>query len=122
MSISVSVSATYNSASLTEQFSATRTSSVGNDGYKVQVLSVGTSSSQISTATIDTLGYCYVRSLVTTTEATCTITLGRLASNVLQPMVRLRPGDPALFRLAPGDYAVEAADDGYRMFVAVFED
>jgi hypothetical protein len=122
MSISVAVSASYNTLTLSEQFQAAATSPVASDGYKVQVVSTGTASSQISTATIGTLGYCYLRSLVTTTQTTCTITFGKLESNAIKPVVRLRPGDPALFRLAPGDYAVEAADEDYRLFVAVFED
>jgi hypothetical protein len=122
MSISVAVSASYNTLTLSEQFQAAATSPVSADGYKVQVVSTGTASSQISTATIGTLGYCYLRSLVTTTQTTCTITFGKLESNAIKPVVRLRPGDPALFRLAPGDYAVEAADEDYRLFVAVFED
>jgi hypothetical protein len=122
VSLTVSVNALYFADRLTQQFVAESTSTLTVDGYKVQTLDVSTASTQVSTATLTKLGYCYLRSLVTTTQTTCTITFGKLESNAIKPVVRLRPGDPAIFRLAPGDYAVEAADDGYRLFVAVFED
>jgi len=122
VSLIVSVNALYSTERLNQQFIAENTTTLSVDGYKVQTLDVDIASTQVSTATLTTLGYCYLRSLVTTTQTTCTITFGKLESNAIKPVVRLRPGDPAIFRLAPGDYAVEAADDGYRLFVAVFED
>jgi hypothetical protein len=37
-------------------------------------------------------------------------------------VVKLRPGEPAMLRLAPGNYAAQAAGEGYRLLVAILED
>jgi len=122
MSLAVSVSAVLAKGGVSNTFAHANTSSVANSGYKVQVPSLGTASSQISTATLTTLGYAFLQSLVTTTQTTCTITFGRLDGTTLHPVVRLRPGDPAILRLAPGDYAASAADSGYRLLIGIVEE
>lgn len=122
MSVTVNVSAVLSKNGLSETFAHAQTATMSFAGYKVQSPTLGTAVSQISTATIGTLGYAFLRSLVTTTQSTCTITFGRLDGTSVQEVVRLRPGEPAMFRLAPGDYAAKAADEGYRMLIAIIED
>jgi hypothetical protein len=107
---------------ITDSFSADATATMSSAGYKVQAPTFGTAASSISTATINTLGYAFLRSLVTTTESTCTITFGTLDGTTLNGAVRLRPGEPAVFRMAPGNYGAQAADEGYRMLIAIVED
>jgi len=122
MSLTVNVGLTFQDNSISESFAATQTASVSLSGYKVQVPTLGTASTQISTATLNSLGYAYLRSLVTTTQTTCTITVGRLDGTTMVDMVRLRPREVATLRLAPGDYAARAADGGYRLQFAIFEE
>jgi len=122
MSLTVNVGLTFQDNFISESFAATQTTSVSLSGYKVQVPTLGTASTQISTATIGALGYAYMRSLVTTTQTTCTITFGRLDGTAMVDMVQLRPREVATFRLAPGDYAARAAASGYRLQFAVFEE
>lgn len=122
MSATLTVSLSMNKGNLSESFAATQTASMSVAGYKVESPAVGTAVSQISTANISTLGVAYLRSLVTTTQTTCTLTFGRLEGATLHPVVKLRPGEPAMLRLAPGNYAAQAAGEGYRLLVAILED
>lgn len=122
MSANVQVSLSVTKNNVAESFSATQTAAVSVAGYKVQSPVVGTAVSQISTATLSALGYAYMRSLVTTTQATCTITFGRWDGAALQPVATMRPGEPAVMRLAAGSYALQAAAEGYRALVAIFEE
>jgi hypothetical protein len=122
MSLSVNVNLSLSKGKLSETFAATQTADVSVTGYDVQVPSLGTATSQLSTATMSSLGYAFLRSLVTTTQSTCTITFGRLDGTTMHDMVKLRPGEIATMRLASGDYAAKAADDGYRLLFAVIEE
>lgn len=122
MSVSVTLSMSFLKNGVSESFSGTQTATMSVAGYKVQSPVIGTAVSQISTASVSTLGYAFLRSLVTTTQATCTITFGRYVSGTLHAVTKLRPGEPAVLRLAPGDYAAEAAAEGYRLLVATFEE
>lgn len=122
MPILLNIDVQLSEANLSEQFSATQSSDVAAAGYKVATPTLGTASTQISTATLGTLGYTFLRSLVTGTQTTATITFGKLDGTALTPVVRLRPGDPAVLRLAPGNYAAEAAEEGYQLLVATFEE
>jgi hypothetical protein len=107
---------------VSESFAATQTATMAVAGYKVDSPVIGTAVSQISTATLSTLGVAYLRSLVTTTQTTCTLTFGRLDGATLHPVVKLRPGEPAMLRLAAGNYAAQGAAEGYRLLVAILED
>jgi hypothetical protein len=107
---------------VSESFSGTQTATMSIAGYKVQSPVIGTAVYQISTATISALGYAFMRSLVTTTQATCTITFGRWDGAAIQPVVRMRPGEQAVMRLAPGSYALQGAAEGYKALVAIFEE
>lgn len=122
MSSRVSLGVTFTKGNLTDSFSADTTATMNVAGYKVQAPTFGTAASAISTATLNTLGYAFLRSLVTTTQTTCTINFGTLNGTTLNSVVRLRPNEPAVLRLAPGNYGAQAADEGYRMLVAILED
>jgi hypothetical protein len=122
MSLSVNVNLALSKGNLSETFAATQTASVSATGYDVQVPSLGTASTLLSTATLSALGYSFMRSLVTTTQSTCTITFGRLDGTTMHDMVKLRPGEIATMRLASGSYAAKAADSGYRFLFAVIEE
>jgi hypothetical protein len=122
MSLTVNVGAALSKGLVSYTFAQTKTATVSGNGYSIQSPVLGTATSQISTATMQTLGYAFLQSLVTTTQSTCTITFGRLSGTTMHSVVRLRPGDPAILRLAPGDYAASAAQEGYRLLVGIIED
>lgn len=122
MSVSVTLSMSFLKNGVSESFSGTQTATMSIAGYKVQSPVIGTAVYQISTATISALGYAFMRSLVTTTQATCTITFGRWDGAAIQPVVRMRPGEQAVMRLAPGSYALQGAAEGYKALVAIFEE
>lgn len=77
MSASVTVSLAVTKNNVSQSFAAAQTASMAAAGYAVQSPVIGTSVYQVSTATLSNLGYAYLRSLVTTTQTTCTITFGR---------------------------------------------
>lgn len=120
--VTVSLGLSFTKGVISDTFNGLATGTMNVSGYKVQAPTIGTAVSSISTATIDTLGYAFLQSLVTTTQTTCTITFGTLDGTNFHGAVRLRPSEPAVLRLAPGDYAAQAADEGYRLLVAVLED
>ena len=122
MSATLTVSLSMAKGIVSESFAATQTASMSLAGYKVDSPIIGTAVSQISTASLSTLGVAYLRSLVTTTQTTCTLTFGRLDGATLHPVVKLRPGEPAMLRLAAGNYAAQGAAEGYRLLVAILED
>lgn len=122
MSLTINTTLTLSKDGLQETFFKQQTATVDAAGYVVQSPSLGTASTEISTASISVLGYAFLRSLVTTTEATCTITFGRLDGTTMHNSVVLRPGEPATLRLAAGSYAAKAADEGYRLLFAAIEE
>lgn len=122
MSVLVNCQLSFSKNNLADSFNFQSTATMSVAGYRVQTPIIGTSVVQVSTANLSTLGYAFLRSLVTTTQATCTITFGRMDGTALQPVVKLRPSEPAVFRLAAGDYAVQAADEGYRLQLAILEE
>jgi flagellar capping protein FliD len=122
MSATVNVSLSFTKSGVSDAFSSSQTATMAVAGYKVQVPTFGTAASQISTATVNTLGYAYLQSLVTTTQATCTLTFGRLDGTAFSPVVKLLPNEPAVLRLAPGNYAAQGAAEGYRLLVAILEE
>lgn len=97
------------------------TTDMSTTGVLAATLDLTTATSQFVTAAASTLGLCFARSLVTSTAQTATVSFGRLDGTTLHEVVRLRPGDAALFRLAPGDYAAKAASTG-RIMLQVLED
>lgn len=122
MSFSITANIAYSKDNVSEAFAVTQTASASVTGYQVLTPTLGTAATQLSTATITTLGYAFMRSLVTTTQTTCTISIGTMSGTTLTPMVKLRAGEPALLRLAPGTYGAQAAAEGYRLLFTVFEE
>lgn len=96
------------------------TSNFGTTGYLALTLNVGTATQAISTAAASNLGLCFAQSLVTTT--THTISFGRLDGTTLHETVRLRGGDAALLRLAPGNYGAKSAAAGGRLVLQILEE
>lgn len=106
---------------LSQSFAASGiTANIATAGVLSVTLNLGTASQQISTATLGALGLCFARSLATTT--THTVSFGRLDSGTLYETVRLKAGEAAVLRLAPGEYAAKAAVAGTRFVLTVYED
>lgn len=122
MSFSITTNISLNKGNVSEAFAATQTAASSVGGYQVQTPTLSTSPVQLSTTSITTLGYAFMRSLVTTTQTTCTITIGPMSGTTLTPMITLRAGEPALLRLAAGTYGAQAAAAGYRLLLAIFEE
>jgi len=106
---------------LVQQFAAGGvTADMATAGVLSVTLNLGTSTTEISTATLGSLGVCFARSLATTT--THTVSFGRVDNDTLYETVRLKAGEAAVLRLAPGDYAAKAAVAGTRLVLTVYED
>lgn len=120
--ISVSTSLQVSKGSLTGTFARSSTTDMTTAGMLVQTLTIGTTTTQISTAGIGTLGVAFGQSLVSVTQTTATITFGRLVSGTLHETCVVRPGEAFVTRLAAGNYAAKAAGEGYRFHIAVTEE
>lgn len=108
---------------LVQQFAAGGvTADMATAGVLSVTLNLGTSTTQIVTATLGSVGLAFARSLATTT--THTVSFGRLdvGTDTLYETVRLKAGEAAVLRLAAGDYAAKAAVAGTRLVVTVYED
>lgn len=104
-----------------QSFAATGiTADIATAGVLSVTLGLTTNSTQISTATLGSVGLCFARSLATTT--THEVSFGRLDGNTLHDAVRLKAGEAAVLRLAPGDYAAKAAVAGSRLVLTIYED
>jgi hypothetical protein len=120
--ITYSVQVSASRGALVQQFFANGvTTDMSTTGVLAATLDLTTATSQFVTSAASTLGLCFARSLVTSTNQTATVSFGRLDGTTLHETVRLRPGDAALFRLAPGNYAAKAAATG-RLMLQVLED
>jgi len=98
------------------------TASMANTGMMAVTLEPGTSTQQIYTTDASVLGLTFARNLVTDTTGTSTISFGRLDGTSLYEAVRLKPGDAAWLRLAPGDYGARAAADSIPLLIQILED
>lgn len=96
------------------------TASISQAGVLGVTLEVGTSSQQITTATLDAVGLCFARSLGTPT--THAVTFGRLVGGTLHETVRLKAGEAAVLRLAAGEYAAAAEAGTTRLVLTIYED
>jgi hypothetical protein len=106
---------------LSQSFQATGvTVDMDQAGVLSLTLEVGTASQQISTTTLDAVGLCFARSLGTPT--THAVSFGRLVGGTLHETVRLKAGEAAVLRLAPGDYAAEAEAGTTRVVLTIYED
>lgn len=107
--------------SLSQSFAASGiTASMATAGVASVTLELGTATSSISTANIGAVGICFARSLATV--ETHTVSFGRVDSNTLYETVRLKAGEAAVLRLAPGDYAAKSAVEGSRLVLTIYED
>ena len=118
--INYTINAQVSKGSLSQSFAASGvTADISTAGLLAVTLNLGTSVTQVSTATMGSVGMCFARSLATTT--THTVSFGRFDGTNLHETVRLRAGEAALFRLAAGDYAAKAAVEGSRLLLNIVE-
>lgn len=96
------------------------TSNFSTTGILAVTLQIGTATQAVSTASASSLGLCFARSL--NTVSTHTVSFGRLSGTTLFETVRLRGGDAALLRLAPGDYAAKSSASGGRLLLQILEE
>jgi hypothetical protein len=119
--LSYTISGSLNKGALQNTFSASGvTADLATAGMLAVTLALGTTTTQITTTTIGVLGLCFARSLSTVT--THTVSIGRLVGTTLHDTVRLKAGEAAVLRLAPGDYAARAAVAGTRAVLTIYED
>jgi len=120
--VTYNISGTVQKGALREQFNASAiTADIATAGVSAVTLGLGTSTTAVSTATLGAVGLAFIRNLAT--EATHTVSFGRLDGTNLYETVRLKAGEAALLRLAPGDYAAKAAVAGTtRAVITIYED
>ena len=119
--VNYTINAQVQKGALSQQFAASGvTADIATAGLLAVTLNLGTAVTQISTATLGSLGLCFARSLATTT--THTVSFGRFDGTTLHETVQLRAGEAAIFRLAAGNYAAKAAVGGSRLVLTVLED
>ena len=119
--VSYSITGRVAKGSLSQSFSASGiTADMSTAGMLAVTLNLGTSVTQVSTATLGSLGLAFVRSLAT--AGTHTVSFGRFSGGTLYETVRLKAGEAAVLRLASGDYAARAAVSGTRLVLTVYED
>jgi hypothetical protein len=119
--VNYSINGQITKGALSQSFAASGvTADMATAGVLSVTLNLGTATTQVSTATLGSLGVCFARSLATTT--THTVSFGRLDGTALYETVRLKAGEAAVLRLAAGDYAAKAAVAGTRLVLTVYED
>lgn len=119
--INFTISALVTKGALNQTFNAANvTADIATAGMLSVTLDLNTNVTTVSTANMGALGLCYARSLATTT--THTVSFGRYSGGTLYESVRLKAGEAALLRLAPGDYAAKAAVAGSRLLLSIIED
>ena len=120
--INYNISAIVNKGVLANQYSASRTTEMSSVGFFAVTVEPGTATQAVSTASATTLGYCLARNLAEDTSGTAVVTFGRIAGTVFTDTVRLKPGDAAWFRLAPGDYAAKGVVGNPPLLLEILED
>lgn len=119
--ISYSVNVNVNAGALNQNLNASNiTSDFATTGILALTLNVGTATQAISTASASNLGLCFARSLAT--AGTHTVSFGRYSGTTLFDVVRLKAGDAAVLRLAPGNYAAKADAPDSRLLLQVLEE
>lgn len=119
--VTYSINGQVQKGSLLQSFSASGvTANIATAGVLSVTLELSTTSSQITTTSLGSLGLCFARSLATT--ETHTVLFGRLESGTLHETVRLKANEAAVLRLAPGDYAAKSAVAGSRVVLTIYED
>jgi hypothetical protein len=121
VSISYSVNLSVNAGALRQNVNASNiTSTFETAGFLAVTLDVDTNVTAISTASASSLGLCFARSLAT--SDTQVISFGRVSGTTLFDVVRLKAGDAALLRLAPGNYAARGSAPGGRLLLQILEE
>jgi hypothetical protein len=119
--VNYTINAQVQKGALSQQFAASGiTADIATAGMLAVTLNLGTAVTQISTATLGSLGLCFARSLAT--ETTHTVSFGRFDGTNLHETVSLRAGEAAILRLAAGNYAAKAAVGASRLVLTVLED
>lgn len=119
--LSYSINAQVAKGALSQSFAASGvTANIATAGLLSVTLNLGTSVTQISTATLGSVGMCFARSLATST--THTVSFGRYSGGTLYETAQLKAGEAAILRLSPGDYAAKSAVEGSRLVLTVLED
>lgn len=119
--LNYSITGQVQKGALSQSFAATGvTADIATAGVLSVTLALGTNATTISTASMGSLGLCFARSLAT--ETTHTVSFGRYSGGTLHETARLKAGEAAVLRLAPGDYAAKAAVANSRIVLTIFED
>lgn len=120
--VTYNISGNVQKGALREQFNASAiTADIATAGVSAVTLGLNTSTTAVSTANLGAVGLAFIRNLAT--ETTHTVSFGRLDGTTLHETVRLKAGEAALLRLAPGDYAAKAAVAGTtRAVITIYED
>lgn len=119
--ITYSVNVNVNAGALSQVLNAPNvTSDFSTAGFLAVTLNLATATQAINTATASTLGLAFARSLAT--SGTHTISFGRVSGTTLFETVRLLPGDAALLRLSPGNYAAKADAPDSRLLLQILEE
>jgi len=119
--INFTINGQVNKGSFSQSFAASGvTADMATAGVAAVTLELGTATSSVSTVNLGAVGLCFARSLAT--ETTHTVSFGRVSGTSLYETVRLKAGEAALMRLAPGDYAAKAAVEGSRLVLTIYED
>lgn len=119
--VNYSITGQVSKGPLSQSFAATGiTADMATSGVLSVTLNLGTNVTQISTATLGSVGIAFARSLATST--THTVSFGRYVGGSLHESVRLKAGEAAVLRMAAGDYAAKAAVEGSRLVLTVYED
>jgi hypothetical protein len=119
--VSYSINLNVNAGALQQNVNASNiTSDFQTAGFLALTLNVGTSTQAISTVAASSLGLAFVRSLSTADAQV--VTLGRISGTTLFGAVRVKAGEAALVRLAPGNYAAQASAEGSRVLLQIFEE
>lgn len=118
--ISYSINASANKGRFSQSVVASGvTAAMQTAGIMAVTLNLGTTTTQVTTTTIGSLGLCFAQSLAT--ESTHTVSFGRLVGSTLHETVELRGGEAAVLRLAAGNYAAKAAVAGSRLVLQILE-
>jgi hypothetical protein len=120
--VSYSVNLNVNAGALQQNVNASNiTSTLATAGFLAVTLDVGTSTTAINTASASSLGLCFARSLAPASLGVV-LSFGRVSGTTLFDTVRLLPGDAALLRLAPGNYAAKSNIGSGRLLLQILEE
>ena len=121
--VNFSINGQITKGALSQSFAASSiTADMATAGMISTTLALGTNTTSIGTTNIGVLGLCFARNLSSVT--THTVSFGRVVSNTLHETVRLKGGEAAVLRLAPGDYAAKGGttNEATRLVLTIFED